>query len=53
MRNFLFKSLFHVESSGSTKKLKITAFTISEYSNQKFNSIIKTLFYYQPDKKWK
>ena len=52
-KKFLFKSLFHVGSSSSTKKLKITAFTISEYSNQKFNSIIKTLFCYQPNKKIK
>ena len=48
--NFTFKSSLHIGSSSSTKNLKIIVFVVSEYSNQKFNNIVQTLFYYQSNK---
>ena len=50
VKQFVFKSLFYLGAASSAKKLKITAFAVSEYRNQKFNNIIRTLFCHEPGK---
>ena len=49
-KQFSFKSSFHTGSS--FKRLKMSAFAVSEHGNEKFNKVIRTLCCHQPDKKW-